>query len=146
MRGLPYGWHALVDHSWVWIGPKGERAVKAIVCADLNVPYSFTTPQMQRHERAGPAALARIEGWTTFDDRYLPIGGLLADVKATKKVRFNREIASNGHAGIADTAASRRRYRECRSRWRSAIKVVAACGSMRSPTRKAASICMPTCD
>ncbi len=100
VRGLPYGWHAVIDHSWVWTGPKGERAVKAVVWTDLNAPYSFTPGPLQRHEHIVPEAKARIEGWTTFDDRYLPIGGILADVKATKKVRFNWEVAGTPHGSI----------------------------------------------
>jgi hypothetical protein len=100
VRGLPYGWHAVVDHSWVWTGPKGERPVKAVVWTDLDAPYSFTPSGFQRHERIVSEAKARIEGWTTFDDRYLPIGGILANVKATKKVRFNWEVAGTPQGRI----------------------------------------------
>lgn len=99
-RGLPYGWHVVVDHSWVWTGPKGERAVRAVIWTDLNAPYSFTPSDKRRHERIEPEALARIEGWTTFDHRYIPIGGLLADVKATRKVRFNWEVSGSRRGGI----------------------------------------------
>ena len=103
VRGLPFGWHAVVDHNWVWTGPKGERAVRAVVWTDRDAPYSFTPIELrplQLHERIAPEAKARIEGWTTFDDRYLPIGGILADVKATRKVRFNWEISGNARGGI----------------------------------------------
>ena len=100
VRGLPYGWHAVIDHSWVWTGPKGERAVKAVVWTDFNAPYSFTPGALLRHEHIVAEAKARIEGWTTFDDRYLPIGGILADIKATRKVRFNWEVAGTPRGAI----------------------------------------------
>jgi hypothetical protein len=95
VRGLPAGWHAVIDHAWVWTGPKGERAVRAVIWTDLNAPYSSGPPHFQR--RIEPRALARIEGWTTFDHRYIPIGGILADVKATRKVRINWEAGGRGN-------------------------------------------------
>ncbi|MEO5880900.1 MAG: IPT/TIG domain-containing protein [Caldimonas sp.] len=100
VRGLPYGWHAVIDHSWVWTGPKGERAMKAVVWTDFGAPYSFTPGALLRHEHIVTEAKARIEGWTTFDDRYLPIGGILADVKATRKVRFHWEVAGTPRGAI----------------------------------------------
>jgi len=90
----------VVDHSWVWTGPKGERAVRAVVWTDLNAPYSFTPSILMAHEHIIPQALGRIEGWTAFDDRYLPIGGILADVKTTRKVRFKWEVSGNARGGI----------------------------------------------
>lgn len=104
VRGLPYGWHAVVDHNWVWTGPKGERAVRAVVWTDLHAPYDFTPLSLRRDQHIeATEALARIEGWTTFDDRYLPIGGLLADVKANRKVRMSWEVAGSPRGGIVGT-------------------------------------------
>jgi hypothetical protein len=100
VRGLPFGWHAVVDHSWVWTSPKGERAVRAVVWTDLDAPYGFTPSFLKRERRIEPQALTRIEGWTAFDDRYLPIGGILADIKATRKARFNWEVTGNARGGI----------------------------------------------
>lgn len=94
VRGLPAGWHAVVDHSWVWTSPKGERAVTAVVWTDLNAPYSFDPTAPTRHIQK--RALARIEGWTDHDHRYVPIGGILADVKATRKVSINWEVMQHG--------------------------------------------------
>ena len=90
VRGLPPGWHAVVNHAWVWTAPKGSHELEVVMWTDLNAPYDFT-PAYIRHKHKGeqeipPRALIKVDGWTTFDHRYLPIGGILADVKATRKV------------------------------------------------------------
>jgi hypothetical protein len=68
---------------------------------DLHAPYDFT-PAYIRRKRNGewqvpPRALIRIEGWTTFDHRYLPIGGFLADSKGNRKVEieFGVDVADD---------------------------------------------------
>lgn len=95
VRGLPPGWHAVVNHAWVWTAPKGTHELQVVMWTDLNAPYDFTPAYIRRkHEKDWeiPAhALIRIEGWTTFDHRYLPIGGFLADVKANRKVDIEYE-------------------------------------------------------
>lgn len=99
-KGLPYGWHVVIDHQWVWTGPYGEREVKAVIWTDLDAPYDFTPPELKKRikqeGRTPKEALARIEGWTTFNDRYLPIGGILSNVKATKKVKITPELRTDG--------------------------------------------------
>ncbi len=90
VRGLPPGWHAVVNHAWVWTAPKGSHELEVVMWTDLNAPYDFT-PAYIRHKHKGeqeipPRALIKVDGWTTFDHRYLPIGGILADAKATRKV------------------------------------------------------------
>ena len=68
---------------------------------DLHAPYDFTPPSIRRkHEgewQVPARAFVRIEGWTTFEHRYLPIGGFLADIKANRKVDvgFDVEIAGD---------------------------------------------------
>jgi hypothetical protein len=99
-KGLPYGWHAVIDHQWVWTGPYGERNVKAVIWTDLEAPYDFTPPELKKmikqEGRPAKEALARIEGWTSFNDRYLPIGGILSNVKATKRVKFAPDVRTDG--------------------------------------------------
>jgi hypothetical protein len=57
---------------------------------DLNAPYDFTPAYIRRAQRdeweIPPRAFIRIGGWTTFDHRYLPIGGILADITANRGV------------------------------------------------------------
>ncbi len=90
VRGLPAGWHAVVNHAWVWTAPKGTHELEVVMWTDLNAPYDFTPPYIRRkHKEEGKTqdrALIRVEGWTNFDHRYLPIGGVLADIKANRKV------------------------------------------------------------
>jgi len=78
-NGLPDGWHAVVDHAWMWLPPKGSRPVRAVIWTDLNTPRGGD-------RKIPPLAEVSIEGWTDFDHPYLPIGGVLARVKATKRV------------------------------------------------------------
>lgn len=101
VRGLPYGWHAVVDHRWVWTGPKGERSVRAVVWTDLHALTATRPKALRRHQHIEAAeALVRVEGWTTLGDRYLPIGGLLAHVKVNRKVRMAWEVSGSPCGGL----------------------------------------------
>jgi hypothetical protein len=102
VRDLPAGWHAVVNHAWLWTAPKGTQELEVVMWTDLHAPYDFT-PAYIRQIRNGEwrvpdRALIRIEGWTTFDHRYLPIGGFLADIKANRKVddiEFGVDVAGD---------------------------------------------------
>ena len=84
VRGLPVGWHAVVDKQWVWVEPKGVVAVSAVIWTDLDSPR-------RRHDRIPPEAHARVEGWTDFSThQYIPIGGILAKVRANKRSSLAR--------------------------------------------------------
>lgn len=85
VRGLPAGWHAVVEHAWTWLGPKAAQPVRAVIWTDLHSPR-------QRDRRIPPLALARIEGWTDTDYRYLTIGGILAAVRANARLHLAVEI------------------------------------------------------
>lgn len=100
-RGLPVGWHAVIDHAWVWTAPRGKQKVTAVIWTDLDSPYSFTPPDLrgklkEQYGKIPKRALARIEGWTNFDHRYLPIGGILADVKANTRVNADFKVGVDG--------------------------------------------------
>jgi len=97
VRGLPMGWHVVVDHAWVWTGPKGEHDLTATIWTDLDAPYD-SGPALTQEEklRIPKRALARIEGWTDMLDRHLPIGGILADVKANKRVSGKFTLGMEG--------------------------------------------------
>ena len=83
VQGLPAGWHAVVDRAWVWVEPKGAVPVTAVIWTDLD------SPRADGHTRIVDEAFARVEGWTDFHkDRYLPIGGILAKVRANKRTRI----------------------------------------------------------
>ena len=83
--GLPEGWHAVVDHAWVWLPPMGSKIVHAVIWTDLNTPSG-------NDREIPPLAEVSIEGWTDLAHPYLPIGGILARVKATKRVRPRCEV------------------------------------------------------
>lgn len=85
VRGLPAGWHAVVEHAWTWLGPKGSQPMRAVIWTDLHSPR-------QRDRRIPPLALARIEGWTDTDYHYIPIGGILAAVRANKRLHLAVEV------------------------------------------------------
>ncbi len=100
VRGLPAGWHAVVNHGWVWTPPKATHKLEVVMWTDLHAPYDFTPAYIRRKHNGEwevpPRALIRIEGWTTFDHRYLPIGGFLADIKATRKVDVDFAVDVTG--------------------------------------------------
>jgi hypothetical protein len=78
VRGLPDGWHAVVDQAWVWVGPKGTAPVTAVIWTDAD------SPRAERRDIVREA-FPRVEGWTDFDHRYLPIGGILAPIRANRR-------------------------------------------------------------
>ena len=84
VRGLPDGWHAVVDRAWVWVPPKGAVPVTAVIWTDVD------SPRDERQELPREA-FPSIEGWTDFDHRYLPIGGILAPVRANRRTRIVTE-------------------------------------------------------
>ena len=86
VRGLPAGWHAAVDHAWVWVPPGGTKPISAAIWTDIG------TPLADRYPRIPTIAHPRVEGWTDFDHRYLPIGGILAIVKATRRVDVDCQV------------------------------------------------------
>ncbi|MCJ7797299.1 MAG: hypothetical protein MUQ56_11135, partial [Thermoleophilia bacterium] len=89
-HGLPDGWHVVVDHAWVWLPPKGSKTVHAVIWTDLNTPRGGD-------RKIPPLAEVSIAGWTDFAHPYLPIGGILARVKATKRVRPRCDVDVRGN-------------------------------------------------
>ncbi|MFB6367349.1 hypothetical protein ACFCP7_25530 [Paenibacillus elgii] len=85
VRGLPQGWHAVVDNSWVWVEGHGSKSVKAVIWTDY-------IDAAGKDQKTPAIAYASLEGWTSFDHRYLPIGGFLAAVKAVKKVKVKFRV------------------------------------------------------
>jgi hypothetical protein len=96
VRGLPLGWHAIVDKQWVWTGPKGTVPVTALIWTDLD------SPRGQDQHGIPSEALLRVEGWTDFGThRYLPIGGILAPVRANKRTHIAFEASAvNGRIRV----------------------------------------------
>jgi hypothetical protein len=89
VRGLLTGWHAVVDKQWVWVEPKGSVPVTAVIWTDLD------SPRAHEGVHIPPMAQPRVEGWTDFGaHRYLPIGGILAQVRANKQTRVVLEAAA----------------------------------------------------
>jgi hypothetical protein len=82
VRGLPEGWHAVVDHAWTWVEPKGAKPVRVIAWTDLH------SPRAKEHQKIPDVAFPRVEGWTDFDHVYVPIGGILMPVKANARVEI----------------------------------------------------------
>jgi hypothetical protein len=87
VKGLPQGWHAVVDRAWVWVEGKGARPVRVVMWTDLNTLVG-------EGQQIPSEAFPRVEGWTDFDHRYLPIGGILAPIRAVKKVSLHFEAMS----------------------------------------------------
>ena len=82
VRRLPLGWHAVVEHDWVWLEGKGSHPVRAVIWTDRD-------SSEPRDSRIPSEAFPSVEGWTDFDHRYIPIGGILAPVRAVKRVTIN---------------------------------------------------------
>ena len=68
VRRLAIGWHVVVDRAWVWLPGKAAHPVRAVIFNDIGTATG-------EHLRIPALALPRVEGWTHFSDRYLPIGG-----------------------------------------------------------------------
>jgi hypothetical protein len=63
--------------------------VTAVIWTDLD------SPRAQEGKRISAEALPRVEGWTDFGThRYLPIGGILAPIRANKRTRIVFEASA----------------------------------------------------
>ena len=93
VRGLPDGWHAVVDHAWTWVEPKGAKPVRVVAWTDLH------SPRAHERQQIPDVAFPRVEGWTNFDHIYVPIGGILMPVKANARVEIILE-ARPGPGGL----------------------------------------------
>jgi hypothetical protein len=60
VRGLPAGWSAVVDYSWVRVAPHGERPLKVVVWTIKDTPE-----ERKQHIKVPVQAFSRIEGWTS---------------------------------------------------------------------------------
>jgi hypothetical protein len=89
VRGLPAGWHAVVEHAWVWLPEKGSHPMRAVIYTELGAPWVEPA-------KVVPLAFPRIEGWTHFNDRYLPIGGILAPVRAVQRAAISVRVEAGG--------------------------------------------------
>ena len=87
---LPAGWHAVVEPSWVWLDPKGAAPARAVIWTDLDSPRA-------QLDRIPDEAFARVEGWTDYDHRYIPIGGILAAIRANARASIGWELIASGN-------------------------------------------------
>jgi hypothetical protein len=87
-RVIPDGWHVVIDHAWVWLEGKATKPVRAVIWTDFGTPIA-------REKKVPAEAAPRVEGWTWFDHRYLPIGGILSLVKATRRVQTDPKVKVN---------------------------------------------------
>lgn len=92
VRGLPDGWHAVVDKSYAWLTGKGSCPVRAVIWTDLQ------TYGLEPDGEGERLALPRLEGWTDDIDHYRPIGGILAPVRAVPGVTITFETDAGGGA------------------------------------------------
>lgn len=79
VRRLPDGWHAAVDRSYAWLTGHGSCPVRVVLWTDQQSVGL-------EHGEGVRLALPAIEGWTFDDDRYRPIGGILAPIRAVPGV------------------------------------------------------------
>jgi hypothetical protein len=91
VRGLPDGWHAVVDRSYAWLNGKAALPVRVVIWTDMQ---SFGLEQGEGER----LALPRVEGWTFIDDHYRPIGGILAPVRAVPGVTIGFITEAGGGA------------------------------------------------
>jgi hypothetical protein len=86
VRGLPDGWHAVVDHAWTWVDPQGTKPVRVVAWTDLH------SPRDSKHTRIPAFATPRIEGWTDLDHLLVPIGGILMPIRANAHAELQMEV------------------------------------------------------
>jgi len=86
VRGLPDGWHAVVDHAWAWVDPQGTRPVRLVAWTDLH------SPRAHENIRIPSFAAPRIEGWTDLDHLRVPIGGILVPIRANRRATLVMEV------------------------------------------------------
>ena len=74
----------------MWLDPKGSAPARAVIWTDLHSPRA-------QLDEIPDQAFARVEGWTNFDHRYIPIGGILAAVRANARASIAWELVAGGN-------------------------------------------------
>jgi hypothetical protein len=89
VRGLDDGWHALLDHAWVWVPPLGERPLRVVLWTVRGTSWAG-----DREREIPQVTTPQVEGWADRGDGHWlePIGGITAIVKATRKVEVRWEV------------------------------------------------------
>jgi hypothetical protein len=84
-RSVPENWFVALDQGAVWLPPKGTKTVHAVLWTDRTPEW-----ESQREGRKGPRkAMIDIEGWShRLWDRFSPLGGVTAFVRAVRDVRL----------------------------------------------------------
>ncbi len=88
-RGVPKDWMVALDHGALWLPPKGEKKLHAVLWTDRVPEWAQERPK----DQGPPKALISLEGWVGRPfDRLIPVGGVTTFVKAVRRV--NVEVST----------------------------------------------------
>jgi len=88
-RGIPKDWFVALDRGAVWLPPKGEKKIHAVMWTDRVPEWEQDRPKDQ-----GPGkAMISLEGWVGRPfDRFWPVGGVTAFVKSVRRATIDVQL------------------------------------------------------
>lgn len=104
-RNVPQDWFVALEHGAVWLPPKGDRTVQALVWTDRTPEWD-----QPKDRKQGPSkALISLEGWVQRPwDRFYPVGGVTALVHGVRQTELKLEVRQEkARVGSKLTAAGR---------------------------------------
>jgi len=87
-RNVPADWFVALNHGSVWLPPKGEKKVHAVIWTDRDAEWAS-----DRKTKSPRKPLIELEGWMDrWFDQNFAIGGVTAFMQAVRKVALNIEV------------------------------------------------------
>jgi hypothetical protein len=84
-RNVPKDWYVALNHGAVYLPPKGEKRIHAVIWTD-RVP-EWNSDHQPPKDQGPPKALINLEGWVGRPfDRMYPVGGVTALARAVRNV------------------------------------------------------------
>lgn len=96
-RNVPKDWFVALDQGAVWLPPKGDRTVQAVVWTDRTPEWDQPKDRQQ-----GPSkALISLEGWVQRPwDRFFVVGGVSALVHGVRRAELQLDVRQkHAHRG-----------------------------------------------
>lgn len=82
-RNVPKDWYVALDHGAVWLAPKAEKRIHAVIWTDRVPEWAHEN----RKDQGPPKAMIDLEGWVRRPvDRIFAVGGVTALTHAVRHV------------------------------------------------------------
>jgi hypothetical protein len=90
-HNVPEAWFVALNHGSVWLPPRGEKKVHAVIWTDRVAEWSN-----DKTDKAPRKPIINLEGWMDrWGDQHFAVGGITVFAQAVRKVDIQIELRSN---------------------------------------------------